>query len=289
MRKILIAENSGYCFGVKRAMNIAWEEISKIDDSSDEKRYKIYSLGPLIHNKQAVSKYEEKGLVTIDRIEDIDDDYKDIRMIIRSHGVGKSVYDDSKLKGINLVDTTCPFVRKIHYLVKKSYVEGEQVVVIGDSKHPEVIGINGWCEDSAIIIKSLDEAKNISFEPNKKYTIVSQTTMNEKVFEEIINYIKCLGINFVVENTICSATKIRQTAARELSKSVDVMIVIGGRHSSNTQKLVDICTNMVNTYAVETVEDLMGIYLGSDITIGITAGASTPDWIINEIVDYLSD
>ena len=281
MKNILIADNAGFCFGVKRAMNMAWNELDKSD------KVAIYALGPLIHNKQAVAKYEERGMMTVDTNEEIEkiesekvrrgiNASKDREMIIRSHGVSKSIYDEAKLKNIPIIDTTCPFVRKIHYLANKCFEDGKQLIVIGDRNHPEIIGINGWSSHSAIIAKNLEEISNISFETNKDYFIVAQTTMNEKEFDAIINYIRSLDIKFEVENTICSATRVRQESARELAQKVDLMIVIGGKHSSNTQKLVKICQDIVDTFSIETKEDLDRNLLEKYHTIGITAGASTP-------------
>lgn len=294
MKNILIADNAGFCFGVKRAMNMAWNELDKSD------KVAIYALGPLIHNKQAVAKYEERGMLTVDTIEEIEkiesekvrrgiNASKDREMIIRSHGVSKSIYDEAKLKNIPIIDTTCPFVRKIHYLANKCFEDGKQLIVIGDRNHPEIIGINGWSSHSAIIAKNLEEISNISFETNKDYFIVAQTTMNEKEFDAIINYIRSLDIKFEVENTICSATRVRQESARELAQKVDLMIVIGGKHSSNTQKLVKICQDIVDTFSIETKEDLDRNLLEKYHTIGITAGASTPDWIIEEVIDFLRE
>ena len=279
MKNILIADNAGFCFGVKRAMNMAWNELDKGDELY------IYALGPLIHNKQAVAKYEERGMMTVDTIEELEkiegqkvrensDTSKGREMIIRSHGVSKSVYDEAKLKGIPIIDTTCPFVRKI---------------VIGDKNHPEIIGINGWSSHSAIIAKNLEEIYNISFDTEKDYFIVAQTTMNEKEFDAIIEYIDSLDIRYGVENTICSATRVRQESARDLAQRVELMIVIGGKHSSNTQKLVKICQGIVDTFSIETKEDLDRGLLAKYTSIGITAGASTPDWIIEEVIDFLKE
>lgn len=294
MKNILIAENAGFCFGVKRAMNMAWNELDKTDNVS------IYALGPLIHNSQAVAKYEERGMVTVATIEDIEKIEADKsisgkpinnskEMIIRSHGVSKTVYDEAKEKNIPIIDTTCPFVRKIHYLANKCYEDGKQLIVIGDKNHPEIIGINGWSSHSAIIAKNLEEIKNISFESNKEYFIVAQTTMNEKEFDAIISYIRSLNIRVEVENTICSATRVRQESARDLAQRVELMIVIGGRHSSNTQKLVKICQDTVDTFSIETKDDLDKDLISKYNTIGITAGASTPDWIIDDVIGFLSE
>lgn len=273
---------------------MAWNELDKGDELT------IYALGPLIHNKQAVAKYEERGMMTVDTIEELEkiegqkarknsDTSKGREMIIRSHGVSKSVYDEAKLKGIPIIDTTCPFVRKIHYLANKCYEDGKQLIVIGDKNHPEIIGINGWSSHSAIIAKNLEEIYNISFDTEKDYFIVAQTTMNEKEFDAIIEYIDSLDIRYGVENTICSATRVRQESARDLAQRVELMIVIGGKHSSNTQKLVKICQGIVDTFSIETKEDLDRGLLAKYTSIGITAGASTPDWIIEEVIDFLKE
>lgn len=280
MKRVIIADNAGFCFGVKRAMNIAYNEI-------EEKRdMQVYALGPLIHNRQAVEKYEERGLITVDEIEEIEIK-ENIEMIIRSHGVAKKIYDEARDRGIEIVDTTCPFVKKIHDIVKKSEENKKAIILLGDKNHPEVIGINGWCKDSAIIFKDMDDVLKYDFDYDKSYVVVSQTTMNEENFEKIIEYLESLNLELDIKNTICSATRVRQQSARELSSKVDVMVVIGGKHSSNTQKLVNICKERGNTVSIETREDLYDVDFSNYETIGVTAGASTPDWIIHEAIEYL--
>lgn len=280
MKRVIIADNAGFCFGVKRAMNIAYNEI-------EEKRdMQVYALGPLIHNRQAVEKYEERGLITVDEIEEIEIK-ENIEMIIRSHGVAKKIYDGARDRGIEIVDTTCPFVKKIHDIVKKSEEDKKAIILLGDKNHPEVIGINGWCKDSAIIFKDMDDVLKYDFDYDKSYVVVSQTTMNEENFEKIIEYLESLNLELDIKNTICSATRVRQQSARELSSKVDVMVVIGGKHSSNTQKLVNICKERGNTVSIETREDLYDVDFSNYETIGVTAGASTPDWIIHEAIEYL--
>ncbi|PSJ31868.1 4-hydroxy-3-methylbut-2-enyl diphosphate reductase [Peptostreptococcus russellii] len=280
MKRVIIADNAGFCFGVKRAMNIAYNEI-------EEKRdMQVYALGPLIHNRQAVEKYEERGLITVDEIEEIEIK-ENIEMIIRSHGVAKKIYDEARDRGIEIVDTTCPFVKKIHEIVKKSEEDKKAIILLGDKNHPEVIGINGWCKDSAIIFKDMDDVLKYDFDYDKSYVVVSQTTMNEENFEKIIEYLESLNLELDIKNTICSATRVRQQSARELSSKVDVMVVIGGKHSSNTQKLVNICKERGNTVSIETREDLYDVDFSNYEVIGVTAGASTPDWIIHEAIEYL--
>lgn len=275
--KVKIAKNAGFCFGVKRAMNMAWQELEEREDG-------VYALGPLIHNKQAVSKYEENGLKTVDDLNLIPPNEN---VIIRSHGVGKEVYIKSKEKDISVIDTTCPFVRKIHNIAKEYSEKGYKIIVIGDKKHPEVIGINGWCNDEGIIIKSLEELDNINFDKNQKYCVVSQTTINLELYEAITEKLSKLLDDVILKNTICSATKERQHSARELSKEVDCTIVIGGKHSSNTQKLVNICNEIVPTFAIETKNELSVEDLKKYNTVGVTAGASTPDWIISDVINFI--
>ena len=275
---IKISEKAGFCFGVKRAMGLAWRELC------DEHDKQTYALGPLIHNKQAVEKYEERGLITVDDIEEIP---SDVKMIIRSHGVSKSIYDRAEEKGLDVVDTTCPFVKKIHDIVKENYDTGKKIILIGDKNHPEVIGINGWCKNTAITIKTIEEAEVLELNNDKSYCAVAQTTMNLEVYRKIVEILKTKADDIEFNNTICSSTKARQEAARELASEMDCMIVIGGKHSSNTQKLVGICKEVCPTFAIETRDDLDVEEIKKYENVGITAGASTPDWIIDDIIEYL--
>lgn len=276
---IKIAKNAGFCFGVKRAMKMAWDEVEKSDSG-------IYALGPLIHNKQAVAKYEEKGLKTVNEIDTIPNHEN---MIIRSHGVPENIYKEAKNKKLKIVDTTCPFVKKIHTVVSEYHNKGYEIIVIGDMKHPEVIGINGWCENSAIIIKTLEQMENMEFDNSKKYCLVAQTTINPALYISIVNKLSDKLEEIVFNDTICSATKTRQESAKELAKEVDCMIVIGGKHSSNTQKLVNVCEELVPTFAIETKDELDVNMLKKYKNLGITAGASTPNWIIEEVVTFLEN
>lgn len=275
---IKISEKAGFCFGVKRAMGLAWRELC------DEHDKQTYALGPLIHNKQAVEKYEERGLITVDDIEEIP---SDVKMIIRSHGVSKSIYDRAEEKGLDVVDTTCPFVKKIHDIVKENYDNGKKIILIGDKNHPEVIGINGWCKNTAITIKTIEEAEVLELNNDKSYCAVAQTTMNLEVYRKIVEILKTKANDIEFNNTICSSTKARQEAARELASEMDCMIVIGGKHSSNTQKLVGICKEVCPTFAIETRDDLDVEEIKKYENVGITAGASTPDWIIDDIIKFL--
>lgn len=276
--KVRIAENAGFCFGVKRAMSMAWDELENKDNND------VYSLGPLIHNKQAVDKYKEKGLMEKDSLDKIPSDSK---LIIRSHGVPENIYTESKSKNMNIIDTTCPFVKKIHDIVKEFYNKGYCIIIVGNATHPEIIGINGWCNNEAIVINREEEIDNIVFKFNDKYCVVSQTTANLENFDKIVGKLKNKTDNLIVKNTICFATKERQLSAMDLAKEVDCMIVIGGKHSSNTQKLVNICKDVVPTFSIETREELEKNKLEEFKVAGVTAGASTPDWIIDEVIEYL--
>ena len=274
--KVKIAKEAGFCFVVKRAMKMAWDELELNSD--------IYALGPLIHNRQAVQKYEDKGLITVDTIDSIPNNES---VIIRSHGVSKDIYDRANFSNLNIIDTTCPFVKKIHNIVKEFYEEGFKIIIIGDKNHPEIIGINGWCENSALIIKSVDDLNNLNLDNNNKYCVVAQTTLNLELYNQIVDILSKELDNIQFNNTICSATKTRQQAAKELSVDVDCMIVIGGKHSSNTQKLVNICKEQVPTFSIETKEDLDIDKLSKFNIIGVTAGASTPNWIIEDVICFI--
>ncbi|KXZ39875.1 4-hydroxy-3-methylbut-2-enyl diphosphate reductase [Alkalithermobacter thermoalcaliphilus JW-YL-7 = DSM 7308] len=274
--EIKIAKYAGFCFGVERAMNMAWECLKKNSN--------IYSLGPLIHNEQAVKKYEQAGLKIIENLEQVS---TGDTVIIRSHGVPIDIYDKAKERGLDIIDLTCPYVKKIQNIAKRYYDKGYKIVIIGDPDHPEVIGINGWCNNEAIVIKKLEDLNKIS--RNISYCIVAQTTMNLKVYNEICESLKEITDNAIFYNTICSATKERQESAINTAKEVDVMIVIGGMHSSNTQKLVQVCKQFCKTYHIETIDDLNIDEIRNYKSIGITAGASTPDWIINEVVENIRD
>lgn len=278
--EVRIAENAGFCFGVKRAMNMAWDELENKNGN------KVYSLGPLIHNKQAVDKYKEKGLLEMDSLDKVPNDSK---LIIRSHGVAEDVYVQSKSKNMDIVDTTCPFVKKIHEIVKEFSNNGYKIIIVGNATHPEIVGINGWCNNEAFVVNSEEDVDNIPFNNNDKYCVVSQTTANLEHFDKIVEKINSKTDNLTVKNTICFATKERQLSATDLAKEVDCMVVIGGKHSSNTQKLVNICKNIVPTFSIETKEELQKDMFEGFKVAGVTAGASTPDWIIDEVIEYLKE
>ncbi len=278
MSKVILAQSAGFCFGVKRAIEMAYNQI--------EKNEKTYSYGPLIHNKEVTGDLEQKGLSIIESLDNIDRG----TILVRSHGVGKALYDGVEEKGLQIVDGTCPFVKKIHTIVKKHYDANQGIIIAGNSQHPEVMGINGWCENAAIIIETPMEAAALELQEGAEYILVVQTTFRQSRFDEIVEALKKKNIRLEVFNTICSATEKRQTEAVRLSQSVDKMIVIGDKKSSNTQKLVEICRkNCQNTVHIETICDLVLNNFSKNDKIGITAGASTPPAIIKEVVVTMSE
>ncbi|MDD3839253.1 MAG: bifunctional 4-hydroxy-3-methylbut-2-enyl diphosphate reductase/30S ribosomal protein S1 [Clostridia bacterium] len=277
---IIVAKNAGFCFGVKRAIDIVFETIKN-------KNGDIYTLGPIIHNKQMVDKLRDMGVNVIEDIDLIDKG----NVVIRSHGVSPDVYRNQKISigNINLIDATCPYVKRIHNTVKKYHDKGYEIIILGDSNHPEVIGINGWCNNQANIISSIDDiTENINC--IKKACVVAQTTLNKNLWGQLLPDITSRIKDIVVFNTICNATEKRQTEADYISKEADVVFVIGGKNSSNTKKLYQICKrNCTQTYLIETVNEINFNNINSKSVVGITAGASTPDWIIREVINKMSE
>ena len=280
MSNVKLAESAGFCFGVKRAIEMAYGEIEKNNGEP------LYSYGPLIHNKEVTNDLDAKGLHIIESLEGIDEG----TVVIRSHGVGKFLYDALEEKHMRVVDGTCPFVKKIHNIVNEAWNNGKQVIIAGDGKHPEVMGINGWCGNSAIILEDAEEARAAELDPDKEYAVVVQTTFRQSKFDDMMEILKEKGLQPDISQTICSATEKRQKEAMELSRTVDKMIVIGDKKSSNTQKLAEICKkNCENTVHIETIYDLVLKSFSKDDKIGITAGASTPPAIIKEVVVTMSE
>lgn len=276
--KVRLAKSAGFCFGVKRAVDTVYQQ-------TETGNGKIYTFGPIIHNEEVVEDLAKKGVKVVDTKEELMQ-CKGGTVIIRSHGVPKEIYNFLEKEQIHYVDATCPFVRKIHHLVEEHSQEGYHVVIIGNSTHPEVEGIKGWSRNPAetTVISTLQEAQDFTLNPPKKICIVSQTTFNNKKFQELVEIISEKGYDIVVLNTICNATQERQAEAREIAREVDAMIVIGGRNSSNTQKLFEISKKECeNTCYIQTLKDLDLSELQSINSVGITAGASTPNKIIEEV------
>lgn len=277
--EVTVAKSAGFCFGVTRAVDTVYEQV--------EKGLKVCTLGPIIHNEQVVNDMEAKGVRVIDSVDDIKDG-EDITVIIRSHGISEEVMNKLQQKNVNIVDATCPFVSKIHKIVRQKSNEGYNIIVVGNEKHPEVEGICGWCDNNAYVIENAEEAENIGVDSDKKICIVSQTTFNYKKFKDIVDILLKKSYDIDIMNTICNATEERQTEAGTIAKQSDAMLVIGGKHSSNTQKLFEICKRECpNTYFIQTLDDLDLKEFQSFRSVGITAGASTPNNIIKEVQSYV--
>ena len=283
--EVIRAKSAGFCFGVKRAVEKVYEQIGK--------GRKIYTFGPIIHNEEVVRDLEARGVSVIEGIEELKA-LDEGMVVIRSHGVSKEVYDLLEKKGLECVDATCPFVKRIHDIVEKESGQGKKIVIIGNPGHPEVEGIKGWSSGEVEIIESIEQAERFTNEEKnlavkeEKICIVSQTTFNYNKFKELVEIFLKKGYNVSVANTICSATEDRQTEARQIASQVENMIVIGGTHSSNTRKLYEICKEECeNTYFIQTLDDLRLELPKAASPVGITAGASTPNNIIEEVQNYV--
>ena len=283
--KVKVAETAGFCFGVKRAVDKVYQLI-------EEGTHPIYTLGPIIHNEEVVTDLAAKGVQVIEE--------KDLAslteetVVIRSHGVGKAIYQELKENHLNYVDVTCPFVLKIHRIVEKQSHAGKHVVIFGDPDHPEVKGICGWCQGSYTVLKGRKDTEQFTPPNGKDICVVSQTTFNYNKFKELVEILckkrydnSVLNMGDIL-NTICNATEERQKEAQNIAGEVDTMLVIGGRHSSNTQKLFEICKEECgNTYYIQTPVDLDSEMFHHSSYVGITAGASTPKKIIEEVQEHV--
>ena len=274
--EVIRAKSAGFCFGVQRAVDSVYKEL-------EENSGKIYTFGPIIHNEQVVEDLNKRGIEVIDTVEQLKE-IKEGTVVIRSHGVAKEIYDILEQQKLKMVDATCPFVKKIHNIVLDESNNGKTIIIIGNDNHPEVEGIKGWVNGEVIVINKEEQIEKLSLPEQTKACIVSQTTFNHNKFKYLVEIRRKKGYDITVVNTICNATHVRQVEAQKISSKVDGMIVIGGKNSSNTQKLYDICRNECeNTFYVQTVKDLNLHELKSLKSIGITAGASTPKNIIEEV------
>ena len=279
--EIILAKTAGFCFGVKRAVDTVYEEV--------EKEKPVYTYGPIIHNEEVVKDLEQKGVRVIHSPEELRK-LTHGTVVIRSHGVAKEIYDIIQEQGLQLVDATCPFVLKIHSIVRDESAKGNRIVIIGNNEHPEVEGIKGWCQNTPFVVEEAKDIDSIRVSPDEKLVIVSQTTFNNKKFQELVEIISKKGYDSSACNTICNATEARQKETAQIAKEVDAMIVIGGKNSSNTQKLYDISKiECANTYYIQTLVDLDLTAFESVSRVGITAGASTPNNIIKEVHDSMSE
>lgn len=280
MTEIIRAKHAGFCFGVRSAIDKAEETLG----SEEYKGKKVYTFGPLIHNKGVTDELEEKGARIL---KDLSGTEPGDVVIIRSHGEGEAFYREAEDRKLEVIDATCPFVLKIHRLVRQARDEGYRVVVVGDRDHPEVQGINGWCDNQAIIINSPEEAESLE---EDHLFIVAQTTIRLELLEEILSIFERKNRDFKVNNTICHATRERQESCRETAEICDAMIIVGSRDSSNTRKLMEIAEKTCeNCYFVENIEDLPLKDLLKYNKIGLAAGASTPERIIKEVISSMSE
>lgn len=281
--EVILADNYGFCFGVKRAFELAIDTLKENNEN-------VYSLGPLVHNSQVVSYLQSLGLTVIHDLDDIAK-IESGKVISRSHGITKDLYRElENNKKIEFIDATCQYVKSIHKKVEKYYNDGFKIIIVGNPNHPEVIGINSWCDNSAYIIQEIEDTDGIPFEDKDNICIVSQTTNTEEKFKSICDSILKKYDSVKIFNTICNATKLRQNSCANLAKKVDAMIIIGGYHSSNTNKLVNVCKKYCdNVYHIETINDLEIEKLKTFNKIGISAGASTPEWIIKEVLNKMDN
>ena len=273
-----LAKTAGFCFGVKRAVDTVYQQIEQYRGE------KIFTYGPIIHNEEVIKDLRSHGVEVLNDEEELKTADADV-VVIRSHGVAKYIYDIMEERGITCVDATCPFVKKIHKIVAEKRAEGSYIVIVGNGEHPEVQGIRGWAGEQVTVVQTPEDAERFELpDKDQKVCIVAQTTFNYNKFKELVEIISKKRYDIVVLNTICNATKERQTEARQIAARVDAMVVIGDKRSSNTQKLFEICKEeCLNTYYIQTLDDLDINQLRSVESVGITAGASTPNKIIEEV------
>lgn len=274
--EVIVADNAGFCFGVKRAIKMANEAI--------DQNPSVKALGPLIHNPQVVSAFHRRGLEVVGDLEQVSDEST---VIIRSHGVGPEVKDRAVTRGLRVVDTTCPFVTKAQQYAAKLVAENYKVVMIGDRNHPEVIGVLAHTQDKAIVVNTVAEAEALKFIP--RMGVVFQTTHSIGHVQEIVGALLKRGKEVRVYNTLCGATTSMQKTAVELAPSVEAMVIVGGRQSANTAQLSEVCRQVnPNVYQVESAEEIEEGWFAGLSRIGVSAGASTPDEVIAEVVDRLT-
>ena len=281
MREIFLADHSGFCFGVKRALE---KTIEEINNPSKNKDGRILTCGPLIHNKTVTDDLEKRGVSIINSLDSANEADT---VVVRSHGEGKAFFDEAKERNLRLIDATCPFVEKIQRLVFDAHNSGKNILIVGDKNHPEVQGINGWCENSALIVNSREDALNI---PDKEYFLVCQTTSKKAILDEILEVLTERKIKCEINNTICNATTLRQESTKNLSKTCDFMVIIGDKNSSNSRKLFEIAKkDCKNAVFIEKISDLCLQDFSKYSKIGVAAGASTPEALIKEVIAKMSE
>lgn len=281
--KVIVSKRAGFCFGVRRAIKMSRETLG---NAKKEGNLNVYTLGPLVHNPDVIKQLEKEGIFSIDATSSIKKGY----LVIRTHGTAPKIYKEALKRKLKVIDATCPLVRKIHDIVRDLTSNGYKIIIIGHKDHPEVKGIAAYASSGCKVIESVNEAKK--FAKEKKVTdklgIVVQTTFMLDNFRAIIPILIDKAQECRIYNTICSETKLRQAETLELAKKVDIMIVVGGKDSSNTRRLFEICKKCCpSTYLVEGAKHIKADWFRGKKTAGLTAGASTPDWVIEEIVDKI--
>ena len=273
--EIIIAKSAGFCFGVKRAVDLTYKLLSE--------NKKIAILGPLIHNPQCIADLESKGAITINELKEIPNNYD---IVIRSHGVSKSIYSEIEKHKLTMHDTTCPFVKKIQKIAETSQMQNKTLLIAGNSKHPEVEGIVGHTKGKAFVFSNIDELKQFFLVNNteNEYIVVAQTTFEVKKWKECTKFLKKVCTNVKIFDTICSATWTRQEETESIAKKCDLMIVIGGHNSSNTQKMHTVASKFTKSVMIETANELTQDLFSNVDIVGVTAGASTPESIIEEVL-----
>lgn len=279
--EIIRADKIGFCFGVNNAVEKATREL--------EKTGKLYSYGDIIHNKDVINELTDMGMLVIDNF-DVIDENSDAKVLIRSHGVSKSVFDFMESKKIEYIDATCPKVKRIQMLVNDYSSKGTDIIMIGDKNHPEVQGIMGWVENGVRILtaNTFEELVGLSIDKETNYCLIAQTTFFYNIFDKMVVFLMKKGYNNIkVYNTICTATKDRQDSCQKTASIVDIMLVIGGKKSSNTKKLYELCTKRCeNTYLIENYREIPYEFIkNKKLKVGIAAGASTPEWVIEEVIN----
>lgn len=269
--EIKLADYLGFCYGVKRAIQLARDSASTEHETN--------TLGPIIHNPQMVQRLSDEGVGTVDSVDSMDQG----TLIVRSHGVGPSVYEKIKQRGLDLVDATCPHVRKAQLAAHGLAEEGYSVVIVGEKEHPEVRSILEWAGSNAQVVDTVEDAAGLK--PCARMGVVAQTTFNRTEFQNIVMKLLDKSGDIKILRTICTATDQRQQAAMKLAEDVNLMLVIGGKNSANTTRLAQICAEKCLTYHIETAAELQADWFEKIGKIGITAGASTPDWIIKEVYE----
>ncbi len=282
MAEITLAKKAGFCFGVDRAIKLIEKLVAE--------GKKVATLGPIIHNQQVIEELESRGVIVVESVSQVP---KDTILVLRTHGVTKEVLEEAKKSGCEFIDAACPFVKKIHKIILENSAENVVTLIAGDENHPEVKGIKSYAKGESFVINSAEKLEELFRNrpdfAQKDLIFVSQTTFSIKEWEKSVKKIKILCTNPKIFDTICSATEERQNEAAELSKISDAMVIVGGRHSSNTRKLLGVCEKNCPSYLIETADELYGITLGGFNSIGLTAGASTPAGIIKEVLETMSE